>query len=120
MTAKVLASFIGLWLGLALVGAVADGQFLGGYDSSGAGSHAGDAADILNATQLQIQSEESGIFDKVRQWFSAPIAFFKAWANILALNSSLFTGDFVMLGWIVRFLLGGPIIMLMLISIFGR
>ncbi len=120
MTAKVLASFIGLWLGLALVGAVADGQFLGGYDSSGAGSHAGDAADILNATQVQLQTEDAGLIDKVRAWFSAPVAFLAAWVNILALNSSLFTGDFVMLGWIVRFLLGGPIVMLLLISIFGR
>ncbi len=120
MTVKALASLIGVWLSLGLVGGFVDGQILRGYDTTGAGEHTGDAADLLGATQLNIETQETGFFDNVAKWFAAPVNFLKAWANILALNSSLFTGDFAVLGWIVRFLLGGPIVVLMLISIFGR
>ncbi len=120
MTVKALASIIGIWLALAMVGAMADGQILRGYDTTGAGAHSGDAADLLGASQLDIETQETGFFDNVAKWFAAPVKFLSAWANILALNSSLFTGNFAVLGWIVRFLLGGPIVVLMLISIFGR
>jgi len=123
MTAKVVASFIGIWLGLALIGGLVDGQILGGYNAGNPAASTGDAGAAQSALQPNIQSQEGtggGLLPTVNRWFSAGVNFLSSWANILALNSSLFTGDYAVFGWIVRFLLGIPMVTMLLIAVFGR
>ena len=122
MTVRVLATFVGIWLAFAFVGGIADGQIIGGHDPSGSGAHTGDAATLQEAGQLDVGQEESsggvlGFFGNIARGLSATISFLFAWAGMLALNFSFFTGEWAIVGWFVRGIIGIPMITMLLLSL---
>ena len=99
-----------------------DGTILSGHDSSGAGAHAGDAQILNEAQDTKIGQEEStggvwGFLANVLRGLAATVSFLAAWVNMLALNFSFFTGEWAIVGWFVRGLIGIPMGTMMLLSL---
>ena len=122
MNVRYLAIFLGIWLGFALVGGIMDGTILSGHDSSGARAHAGDAQILNEAQDINIGQEEStggvrGFLANVWRGLAATVGFLEAWVNMLALNFSFFTGEWAIVGWFVRGLIGIPMATMMLLSL---
>lgn len=125
MTARTLAVFMAIWLSFGFIGGIVDGKILGGYDTTGGGAHTGDAAALQGALQSTIQSEENqnalGAFlGTVSRGFATTMNFLGAWADMLTLNFSFFTGPYTLVGWVVRSIIGIPMITMLLLVMFGR
>ncbi len=122
MNVRVLSVFVGIWLGFALIGGIIDGVILTGHDASGSGAHLGDAATLSEASQVTIGQEQSGggvlgFLGNIARGFQATFSFLAAWVNMLALNFSFFTGEFAIIGWFVRGIIGLPMVTMMLFSL---
>ncbi len=122
MTVRVISSFMAVWMAFALIGGLIDGQLIPGYSTTGA--HTGDAAAMQQALQPEIitSPSEGGLFSSLTSWFSATVDFLTGWANMLTLNFSFFSGSglAVLIGWIVRALIGIPMITMLALQVFGR
>lgn len=114
MTVRVVSTFMSIWLGFALVGGFVDGVLLG----------SGDQDALSAALQPEITQERTsgGFFASITGAFGATVDFLTGWANMLALNFSFFAGGRLetMVGWIIRAIIGIPMITMLLIAIFGR
>jgi len=120
MSVAILSVFMSMWLGFALIGGLVDGQLLGGYSP---GASTGDAAAFQQTMQTDVLTEQQdeGFLSGVRSWFAGTISFMSGWANMLALNFSFFSGPLgTPIGWIVRGIIGIPMITMLAIQIFGR
>jgi len=121
MNVQVLSIFASIWMGFALIGGLVDGQLLGGYVAGGTST--GDAAIFQQALQPDILTEQqdTGFLAGVQSWFAATVNFLTGWANMLALNFSFFTGPVgTPIGWIVRSIVGLPMVTMLLMALFGR
>ena len=119
MTARVLTTFFSIWMAFAFVGGILDGKILGGHDETGVGAHTGDAAAFQGASQVDVGQEESsggvlGFFGNIARGFSATINFLSSVVGMLALNFSFFTGEWSVVGWFVRGIIGLPMIVMFL------
>jgi len=121
MNVQALSIFVAIWLGFALIGGLVDGQLFGGYVAGGADT--GDAQSFQRALQPDIltEQEDTGLLAGVRSWFAGTVNFLTGWAGMLALNFSFFTGPLgTPIGWLVRGIIGLPLITMLLIAVFGR
>ena len=116
MTVRALAVFMSIWLGFALMGGFVDGQILTSADE----------ASMEQAMQPEIASEPiggiAGFFSGVVGFVLATLDFLQGWFNMLALNFSFFAGGGLetLVGWIVRAIIGIPMITMLVIAFFGR
>ena len=120
MNVQVLSIFAAIWLGFAIIGGLVDGQLFGGYVAGGTST--GDAQSFQQTLQPNILTEQqdTGLLAGVRSWFTGTVSFLAGWANMLALNFSFFTGPMgTPIGWIVRGIIGLPLVTMLLIAVFG-
>ena len=122
MTVRALSTFMAIWMGFAIVGGLVDGQLIPGYSATGA--HTGDAEAMQQALQPDILTSpsEGGLFSSLTSWFAASVSFLSGWASMLTLNFSFFSGSGLatMIGWIVRAVIGIPMITMIAMQVFGR
>ncbi len=80
---------------------------------------------LAGASKLSIQTQEKegilgNLLGQVTRWFAASYNFLSSWANMLALNFSFFTGPYVVVGWLVRGIIGVPMVTMLLLHVLGR
>ena len=116
MTVRALSVFVSIWLGFALVGGLIDGQILTSDDK----------ASFQQAMQPDLAQEPgggiSGFLSGVVGFLTASASFLQGWVNMLAFNFSFFAGGGLetLVGWIVRAIIGVPMITMFALAFFGR